>query len=181
MRVEFVGPFKQIDSENGPVHVLLHLGDGRTFGFDVATLSSIYRRMENLGLDYEVSVLRPVLVKRITPEIVQRALKAVVDAGEETLNAYGVLLRSSQPDERVQLTIGKDEALILFELLTGFFDEPAVVVKDNADRMALSRLGGSLDKALVEPFLTDYKEIVESARKRLIEAWGEPFEGELDT
>ena len=75
-------------------------------------------------------------------------------------------------DEVVTLTIDKNEALILFELLVDFFDEPAVVVKDNADRMALLRLGGALEKTLVEPFMANYCEIETDARKRLVEAWG---------
>lgn len=74
--------------------------------------------------------------------------------------------------EAVTLTIGKDEALILFELLVDFFNEPAIVVRDNADRFALSRLGGALERTLAEPFLESYLEIASSARKRLVEAWG---------
>jgi len=177
MRVEFVGPIERYNPDFDLADVFLHLDDGRTFAFDVATPNYIYWCMDNEGLDHYVGI-RPVLVKRLTPEIVERALRAVVDAGEETLNAHGVL--TGEHDEKVQLTIGKDEALILFELLTDFFDEPAVVLKDNADRMALSRLGGSLDKALVGPFLRDYKEIVESARKRLIEPWRPANETEHD-
>jgi hypothetical protein len=53
-----------------------------------------------------------------------------------------------------------------------FFDAPSVIVKDNADRIALSRLGGSLERTLVEPFTPEYNDMTASARKRLIEAWG---------
>jgi hypothetical protein len=82
-------------------------------------------------------------------------------------------------DETVTLTISKDEALILFVLLVDFFDEPAIIIKDNADRMALSRLGGTLEKTLVEPFMENYTAIASDARKRLIEAWGEsPDDGD---
>jgi len=71
------------------------------------------------------------------------------------------------------LTVGKDEALILFELLVDFSDEPSVVVRDNAERVALARLAGSLESTLVEPFMPNYKEIISEARMRLIEAWGD--------
>jgi hypothetical protein len=73
----------------------------------------------------------------------------------------------------VSLTIGKGEAPILFELLVDFFNEPAIVVRDNADRLALSRLGGALERTLAEPFPENYLEIASSARKRLVDAWGE--------
>jgi hypothetical protein len=79
-------------------------------------------------------------------------------------------------DESVTLTIGKDEAVILFELFVDFSDEPDVVVKDNADRMALSRLGGALEKTLAEPFMKNYIEIASEARQRLVEAWGDQLD-----
>ena len=83
-------------------------------------------------------------------------------------------------DEVVTLSIGKDEALILFELLVDFFKEPGIIVKDNADRMAMARLVGALEKTLVEPFMKNYVEIVSDARKRLVEAWGGSL-NDLDT
>lgn len=70
------------------------------------------------------------------------------------------------------LTIGKAEALILFELLADFHKEPHIVVHDNAERLSLMRLGGVLEKALPEPFLQDYEQIVAVARQQLNEAWG---------
>lgn len=110
MRVEFVGPADQINPDFDLVDVLLHLDDGRTFAFDVATPNYIYWCMENEALDFYVGI-RPVLVRRITQEIVERALDAVIEAGGETLRAYAVEQRSSTA-EKVALSIGKTEALI---------------------------------------------------------------------
>jgi hypothetical protein len=70
--------------------------------------------------------------------------------------------------ETVVLKVGKDEALILFELLADFSDEPSVVVRDNAERLALARLGGALESTLVEPFMENYAEIASNARERLM-------------
>ncbi len=171
MRVEFIGGFEHHNPDCDHIDVLLHLDDGRVFAFDVATPNFLDQYMEREKENCYIG-LPPVLVKRITPEIVEGALRAVVDAGEERLNVYGVLTTTWEHEEKVQLTIGKNEALILFELLTDFSNQPAVVVTDSADRLALSRLGGALDKALVEPFSSDYTEIAECARKRLMEQAG---------
>ena len=70
--------------------VFLHLDDGRTYNFLVATLNNIYWCMENEGLDYFFGV-PPVSVKRITPENIERAFLALLESGEEALNTYGAL------------------------------------------------------------------------------------------
>lgn len=75
--------------------------------------------------------------------------------------------------ETVTLTIGKAEALVLFELLVDFHDEPALAIRDNADRLALVRLGGLLEKTLAEPFMQNYAEIMAEARSQLTEDWGD--------
>jgi hypothetical protein len=90
MQVEFVGPIEQINPENDNVDVFLHLDDGRTFAFLVATPNNIYWCMENMGVDYFLGE-PPVLVQRITKESIEQALKALVETGEETLNKYGTL------------------------------------------------------------------------------------------
>jgi hypothetical protein len=172
MQVEFVGPIKQINPENDNADVLLRLDDGRTFSFLVATPNNLYRCMENERLDHFFGV-PPVFVKRLTVENTEKALTAVLASGEETLNLYGTLQRTDDEQKSpVTIPLGGDEALILFELLVDFYDEPALSMKDSADRIALSRLGRALEKTLAEPFMPDYKEKIEAARKRLIDAWG---------
>ncbi len=64
------------------------------------------------------------------------------------------------PNETVTLTIGKAEALILFELLFDFYRQPALEIKDDA---------------LVEPFSKDYGEIISAARRDLLQQWGDPL------
>ena len=73
-------------------------------------------------------------------------------------------------DEAV--TIGKDEALVLFELLWGFRDQPALLIRDNAQRAALWDICATLEKALHEPFLEDYSRILEEAKQRLTSRYG---------
>ena len=48
-------------------------------------------------------------------------------------------------NEKVTLSLGKAEALILFELLADFYRQPILEVKDKAERLALRRLQGALE------------------------------------
>lgn len=75
-------------------------------------------------------------------------------------------------DEPVSLKLGRNEALILFEMLADFYNQPALTVRDAAERLALVRLHGSLESALVEPFQPDYRELIDVARKQLIDQAG---------
>ena len=70
-------------------------------------------------------------------------------------------------DDVVTLEVGKDEALILFELLADFSSQAQLGIPTPADRLALVRLHGALEKTLVEPFLPDYRDRIKSARARL--------------
>lgn len=74
--------------------------------------------------------------------------------------------------DRAEFSLGKDEALILFELLADFHDAPAVVIGDNAQRLALVRLAGALESTLVELFMPNYNQIINDARERLECEWG---------
>jgi hypothetical protein len=76
-------------------------------------------------------------------------------------------------DELVTLQIGKAEALILFELLADFCDQSALQISDNAEKLALIRLHGALEKSLVEPFSQKYKNIIEEAKAQLLREWGD--------
>jgi len=79
------------------------------------------------------------------------------------------------PNETVTLIIGKAEALILFELLFAFHRQPALEIKDDAQRLALLRVHGALESILVEPFSKDYEEIISAARRDLFQQWGDPL------
>jgi hypothetical protein len=72
--------------------------------------------------------------------------------------------------EKVIVTIGKAEALILFQLLADFHSQP-VLKFANADRLALVRLHGALESTLVEPFSEDYADLLDKARNQLLEQW----------
>ncbi len=79
------------------------------------------------------------------------------------------------PNDTVTLTIGKAEALILFELLFDFYRQPTLEIKDDAERLALVRMHGALESTLVEPFSKDYEEIISAARRDLLQQWGDPL------
>lgn len=70
-------------------------------------------------------------------------------------------------DTVVNLRLGIDEALVLFEMLADFQGQPSLSVATSAERLALIRLCGVLETTLVEPFRPDYQEILGAARARL--------------
>lgn len=75
-------------------------------------------------------------------------------------------------DEVVNLQLGIDEALVLFELLSGFYDQPALEIPSPAERLTLLHLHESLESELLEPFQPGYKEKVDAARARLLVQFG---------
>jgi len=75
-------------------------------------------------------------------------------------------------NETITLTIGKSEALILFDFLADFHQQSSLSVNDNAERLALVRLHGALESTLTEPFSPDYREIISAARNDLTRQWG---------
>jgi hypothetical protein len=93
MRIEFAGPIEQINPENDNFDVFLRLDDGRLYNFLVATPNNIYSCMENEAVDYFFGV-PPVFVKQLTHENVERALRAIIEAGDDTLNVYGTLQKT---------------------------------------------------------------------------------------
>ena len=70
------------------------------------------------------------------------------------------------------LQLGIDEALVLFETLNEFYDQPSVAVPSDAERLAFIRLHGALEKSLVEPFRPDYQKLLEAAKARLVAQFG---------
>jgi hypothetical protein len=65
------------------------------------------------------------------------------------------------------LTLGRAEALVLFEMLADYHNQPCVEARTPADRFALVKLHGALEQALVEPFMPDYRSLVDEARSEL--------------
>jgi len=71
-------------------------------------------------------------------------------------------------EDVVNFQLGIDEALVLFELLAGFYDQPALEIPGPAERLTLLHLHESLESELLEPFQPGYKEKVDAARARLL-------------
>ena len=70
-------------------------------------------------------------------------------------------------EEGVQLQLGRAEALVLFEMLADFYSQSCLQINSPAEQLALVRLQGALEKALVEPFMPEYQALIDEARSRL--------------
>ena len=69
--------------------------------------------------------------------------------------------------ERIAITLSRDEALVLFEFFSRFREKEDFTLRHNAEYLALSRISAQLDKALVEPFQSDYSKLLHAARNRV--------------
>jgi len=65
----------------------------------------------------------------------------------------------------VSLILKKEEALVIFEMLAGVKQESAVPIRDIAERQAIWNLVCLLESVLVEPFMPNYGEIIEEAKR----------------
>lgn len=77
-------------------------------------------------------------------------------------------------DTVVNFRIGIDEALVLFETLADFQNQPSIAVPSAAERLAFIRLHGALEQSLVEPFRPDYQKLLEAAKVWLNTQFGAP-------
>jgi hypothetical protein len=74
---------------------------------------------------------------------------------------------------KTTLELEKDQALVLFELLSRWIDDhsqptpPAECFQSPAELVVLKQIDEKLKAALSEPFWTDYLEILQAARDRL--------------
>jgi hypothetical protein len=75
-------------------------------------------------------------------------------------------------DDSLAITVGKAEALVLFDLLWGFRDQAHLSIRNDAERARLWILQASLEKALAEPFSEDYDHLLEEARRTVVANWG---------
>ena len=69
--------------------------------------------------------------------------------------------------EAVTLTVGRAEAVVLFEMLADFYSQPALEIAGPAERLALIRLHGAFDKTPVDPYMPDYRALLEESRSEL--------------
>lgn len=74
--------------------------------------------------------------------------------------------------EKIVLRVGRAEALVLFELLADFSRQPALEIRDEAERLALFRLHGALEETLVEPLKPDYAQMIALSRSMLVQQSG---------
>jgi hypothetical protein len=65
--------------------------------------------------------------------------------------------------ETVQISLSKSEAIVLFEFFARFQESDELVMRTNAEFVALSRISGQLDNAWDVMFSTNYKELLEAA------------------
>ena len=70
-------------------------------------------------------------------------------------------------EEAVIVTVGRAEALVLFEMLADFYSQSVLEIPGPAERLALVRLHGALEKTLVEPFMPNYRALIEESRSKL--------------
>ncbi len=71
-------------------------------------------------------------------------------------------------NKEITLSLTKDEALVLFEFLARFNEKDHEnLFEDQAEQKMLWIIEGQLQKILVEPFKSDYIEIIKEARNRL--------------
>jgi hypothetical protein len=69
--------------------------------------------------------------------------------------------------KNVDLTLSQAEALVLFELLARFIQDGQLRVDDPAEEQTLANVFCDLESRLVEPFLSNYLELLEAARSTL--------------
>ena len=68
--------------------------------------------------------------------------------------------------EKTVISLSHDEALILSDLLHNISEDESIF-PDIADRQVLWSIEAQLDKALTEPFLPNYVDIVNEAKNRI--------------
>jgi hypothetical protein len=69
--------------------------------------------------------------------------------------------------EPVSVELTADEALVLFDLLSRYCDSNVLATVDQSEQRALWNLLCLLEKQLVEPFRTEYTQLLKGARDRL--------------
>jgi hypothetical protein len=65
------------------------------------------------------------------------------------------------------VTLDADEALILFEMLSRWNEDPTFAPADQAEQRVLWNLCCALEEQLAEPFQPDYPAILAAARDRV--------------
>ena len=74
-------------------------------------------------------------------------------------------------EDKITLELSRDDALVLEGLFARFEQENSLALKHNAESIALSRIAGQIEKALVEPFQSNYMALLAAARSRVAEGY----------
>ncbi|MFT4180357.1 MAG: hypothetical protein QM636_00400 [Rhizobium sp.] len=85
---------------------------------------------------------------------------------------------SYEEPEKIALHLSSDEATVLFELLARWINDtehPApdgACFEDASECAVLRGVLSDLERQMAAPFRGDYRQILESARRRVTERWG---------
>lgn len=70
--------------------------------------------------------------------------------------------------DKINISLNKDEALVLFEFLSRFSESDSkLTIEDQAEERVLWNLCCDLEKILVEPFQENCDELLNQARERV--------------
>ena len=75
-------------------------------------------------------------------------------------------------EKQVEIRLTSDEALVLLELVTRFTNDDTLTIEHGGERAALWNLCAALERVLVEPFQSNYQQLLSAARSRLAEQAG---------
>ncbi len=73
----------------------------------------------------------------------------------------------------VTISLTKDEALVLYEFMSRFFDgdEDTLTLRHNAEFVALSQVSAQLDKSVSVMFNPSYPALLKAAQDRIAEGY----------
>ena len=79
----------------------------------------------------------------------------------------GGIKLSNNMKENVVIELSRDQALVLSHMLYRYQQTDRLVLANNAEYVAISAVSVQLDTALVEPFMSNYDELLVAARERI--------------
>lgn len=108
------------------------------------------------------------------PEFIAAIMASPLPGTREYVDAVAPFVerqRASSIIDGVSITLERYVALVLFEFLSRFTDSEEFRNEERADKVALWTLSASLESILVEPFDSEYQELLKKAR-RLVANYG---------
>lgn len=70
-------------------------------------------------------------------------------------------------DEKVTITLTRNEAIVLFEFLSRFTEQQQLDIRDQAEQRVLWDILAGLESALPEPLAHDYDQHLQRARESI--------------